>query len=151
MFHLKNSVEKHRPAEEFAAIRTRIARTEQRLEKTAWQLSQNGSEKAAGYLRRWLPSIVTFAEAIEGFEVHGTSNPSVASSANVTIESSPRRRYDAAFGEESCSNCHAVFSIRSFVWAIRSWIAEYSFCGRCFFEMCNLKRDIISVVLSNRY
>jgi len=76
VFHLKNSVEKHRPAEEFAAIRTRIARTEQRLEKTAWQLSQNGSEKAAGYLRRWLPSIVTFAEqAIEGFEVPWTSNP----------------------------------------------------------------------------
>ena len=74
VFHLKNSVEKHRPAEEFAAIRTRIARTEQRLEKTAWQLSQNGSGKAAGYLRRWLPSIVTFAEAIEGFEVPWTSN-----------------------------------------------------------------------------
>jgi hypothetical protein len=32
--------------------------------------------KAAGYLRRWLPSIVTFAEAaIEGFEVPWTSNP----------------------------------------------------------------------------
>jgi hypothetical protein len=76
VFHLKNSVEKHRPNAEFAAIRTRIARTKQRLEKTAWQLSQNGSEKAAGYLRRWLPSIVTFAEqAIKGFEVPWTSNP----------------------------------------------------------------------------
>jgi len=28
VFHLKNSVAKHRPAEEFAAIRSRIARTE---------------------------------------------------------------------------------------------------------------------------
>jgi hypothetical protein len=39
-------------------------------------LDQFGSEKAAGYLRRWLPSIVTFAEqAVEGFEVPWTSNP----------------------------------------------------------------------------
>ncbi len=76
MFHLKNSVAKHRPDEEFAAIRSRIARTTERIEKTAWQLDQYGSEKAAGYLRRWLPSIVTFAEAaIEGFEVPWTSNP----------------------------------------------------------------------------
>ena len=76
MFHLKNSVAKHRPEEEFAAIRERIARTTERIEKTAWQLSQFGSEKAAGYLRRWVPSIVTFAEkAIEGFEVPWTSNP----------------------------------------------------------------------------
>ena len=76
VFHLKNSVVKHRPEEEFAAIRERIARTTERLEKTAWQLSQYGSRKAAGYLRRWLPSILTFAEqAIEGFEVPWTSNP----------------------------------------------------------------------------
>lgn len=76
VFHLKNSVAKHRPDEEFAAIRERIARTTERIEKTAWQLDQYGSEKAAGYLRRWLPSIVTFAEAaIEGFEVPWTSNP----------------------------------------------------------------------------
>jgi hypothetical protein len=76
VFHLKNSVAKHRPTEEFAAIRQRIARTTDRIEKTAWQLDQYGSEKAAGYLRRWLPSIVTFAEAaIEGFEVPWTSNP----------------------------------------------------------------------------
>jgi len=57
VFHLKNSVAKHRPAEEFAAIRSRIARTRKRLEKTAWQLEQFGSAKAAGYLRRWLPSV----------------------------------------------------------------------------------------------
>jgi len=58
------------------AIRSRIARTRERLEKTAWQLEQFGSAKAAGYLRRWLPSIVTFAEhAVEGFEVPWTSNP----------------------------------------------------------------------------
>ena len=76
VFHLKNSVAKHGPDEEFAAIRQRIARTTERIEKTAWQLDQYGSEKAAGYLRRWLPSIVTFAEAaIEGFEVPWTSNP----------------------------------------------------------------------------
>jgi len=76
VFHLKNSVAKHRPEEEFAAIRERIARTTKRIERTAWQLSQFGSRKAAGYLRRWLPSIVTFAEqALEGFEVPWTSNP----------------------------------------------------------------------------
>ncbi|UWG52000.1 Transposase, Mutator family [Halalkaliarchaeum sp. AArc-CO] len=76
VFHLKNSVAKHRPDEEFAAIRSRIARTTDRIEKTAWQLDQYGSEKATGYLRRWLQSIVTFAEAaIEGFEVPWTSNP----------------------------------------------------------------------------
>ena len=76
VFHLKNSVAKHRPEEEFAAIRERIARTTERIKKTAWQLDQYGSGKAAGYLRRWLPSIVTFAEqAVEGFEVPWTSNP----------------------------------------------------------------------------
>jgi hypothetical protein len=35
LFHLKNSVAKHRPEEEFAAIRERIARTTERIEKTA--------------------------------------------------------------------------------------------------------------------
>jgi len=76
LFHLKNSVAKHRPNEEFAAIRERIARTTERIEKTAQQLMQLGSESAARYLRRWLPSIVTFAEAaVEGFEVPWTSNP----------------------------------------------------------------------------
>ncbi len=77
VFHLKNSVAKHRPDEEFAAIRERIARTTERIEKTAWQLDQYGSEKGAGDLRRWVPPIVTFAEqAVEGFEVPWTSNPS---------------------------------------------------------------------------
>jgi len=77
VFHLKNSVAKHRPAEEFAAIRSRIARTRKRLEKTAWQLEQFGSAKAAGYLRRWLPSIVTFAEhAVEGSRFRGPRTPS---------------------------------------------------------------------------
>ena len=76
VFHLKNSVEKHRPEAEFEAIRTRIARTKERIDKTAWQLSQAGSKKAAEYLWRWIPSIVTFAEqALEGFEVPWTSNP----------------------------------------------------------------------------
>jgi hypothetical protein len=76
VFHLKNSVAKHRPDKEFAAIREQIARTTERIEKTAWQLDQYGSEGGAGYLRRWLPSIVTFAEqALKGFEVPWTSNP----------------------------------------------------------------------------
>jgi len=76
VFHLKNSVAKHRPEEEFTAIRERIARTTERIERTAWQLDEFGSEKASGYLQRWLPSIVTFAErALEGFEVPWTSNP----------------------------------------------------------------------------
>jgi len=76
LFHLKNSVEKHRPNEEWSAIRERIARTTERLERTAWQLEQFSSTKAAGYLRRWLPSMMTFAEhALDGFEVPWTSNP----------------------------------------------------------------------------
>lgn len=62
VFHLKNSVGKNRPNEEFTAINERIARTTERIEKTAWQLNQYRSEKASRYLQRWLPSIVTFAE-----------------------------------------------------------------------------------------
>lgn len=70
VFHLNNSVAKPRPDGEFGAIRQRIARTIERIEKTVWQLDQYGPKKAAGYLRRWLPSIVTFAEqVIEGVEV----------------------------------------------------------------------------------
>ena len=38
VFHLRNSVAKHRPEEEFAAIRERIARTTERIEETVWQL-----------------------------------------------------------------------------------------------------------------
>jgi hypothetical protein len=76
LFHLKNSVEKHRPEGNRSAIRKRIARTEQRLEKTAWQLDQLSSPKAAQYLRSGLASMMTFAEeAVEGFEVPWTSNP----------------------------------------------------------------------------
>jgi len=76
LFHLKNSVEKHRPREEYSAIRERIARTKERIEKTAWQLEQLSSPKAASYLRRGLDSMVTFAEdATDGFEVPWTSNP----------------------------------------------------------------------------
>ena len=53
-----------------ALVKNLIAQTIDRIEKTAWQLDQYGSEKAAGYLYGWLPSIVTFSEAaIEGFEV----------------------------------------------------------------------------------
>lgn len=76
LFHLKNSVEKHRPREEYTAIRERIARTKERIEKTAWQLEQLSSPKAASYLRRGLDSMMTFAEdATDGFEVPWTSNP----------------------------------------------------------------------------
>jgi hypothetical protein len=46
------------------------------FKKTAWQLDQVGSEKAADYLRRWLPSSVTFAEqAVEGDRGSWTSTP----------------------------------------------------------------------------
>lgn len=76
LFHLKNSVEKHRPEEERSAIRSRIARTKERMEKTAWQLEQFSSPKAAAYLQSGLPSMLTFAEdAVDGFEVPWTSNP----------------------------------------------------------------------------
>ena len=76
LFHLKNSVEKHRPEEEYSAIRSRIAKTKERIEKTAWQLEQLSSPKAASYLHRGLDSMVTFAEyATDGFEVPWTSNP----------------------------------------------------------------------------
>ena len=76
LFHLKNSVEKHRPEEEYSAIRSRIAQTKDRIEKTAWQLEQLSSPKAASYLRGELDSMVTFAEeATAGFEVPWTSNP----------------------------------------------------------------------------
>ena len=76
LYHLKNSVEKHRPAEEYSAIRDRIARTRERIEKTTWQLEQLGSEKAAAYLRRGLPSMLTFAKkALDGVEVRWASNP----------------------------------------------------------------------------
>src|SRR5699024_8224441 len=76
LFHLKNSVEKHRPNEEWAAIRSRIATTKQRIRHLAWQLDQLSSPKTATYLRRWLPSMTLFAEeAVDGFEVPWTSNP----------------------------------------------------------------------------
>jgi hypothetical protein len=38
LFHLKHSVEKHRPAEEWEVIRSRIAIMRERLEKLAWEL-----------------------------------------------------------------------------------------------------------------
>jgi len=76
VLHLKNSVAKHRPNEEFAVIRQRIARTTKRIEKTAWQLDQFGSEKAARYLRWWVPSIVTFVEhAVVGSRCRGPRTP----------------------------------------------------------------------------
>ena len=76
LFHLKNSVEKHRPNEEWAAIRERIATTKQRIRHLAWQVEQLSSPKTATYLRKWFPSMVMFAEAaMDGFEVPWISNP----------------------------------------------------------------------------
>jgi len=76
LYHLKNSVEKHCPAEESSANRDQIARTRERIEKTTWQLEQFGSEKIATYLRRGLPSMLMFAKkALDGIEVQWTSNP----------------------------------------------------------------------------
>jgi hypothetical protein len=66
LLYLKNSVKKHR-LEEYSAIHERIARTRERIEKTAWQLGQFGPEKAATYLRQRLPPMLTFAEkALDG-------------------------------------------------------------------------------------
>jgi len=54
-------------------IRSRIAQTKERIEKTAWQLEQLSSSKAASYLRRGLDSMVTFAEyATDGFRCCGS-------------------------------------------------------------------------------
>lgn len=76
LFHLKNSVEKHRPAEEWAAIRTRIATTRERITRLASQLDHLSCPKTAAYLRRWLSSMTTFAEAaLDGLKVPWTSNP----------------------------------------------------------------------------
>lgn len=55
LFHLKNSVEKHRPDEERSAIRSRIARTKERIERTAWQLEQFSSPKADRISSKWAP------------------------------------------------------------------------------------------------
>ena len=75
VFHLKNSVEKHRPAEEFADIVHRINTTSDRLQRLARQLDQLDSPEAARYLRRWEPSILRFAEcATNGTTVPWTSN-----------------------------------------------------------------------------
>ena len=59
-----------------ALVKNLIAQTIDRIEKTAWQLDQYGSEKAAGYLYGWLPSIVTLLRQLsKGFEVPWISNP----------------------------------------------------------------------------
>jgi hypothetical protein len=73
--HLKNSVAKHRPAEEFAAISHRMETTRDRLQRLARQLEQLGSPETARYLRRWEPSILRFAElALQGRAIPWTSN-----------------------------------------------------------------------------
>ena len=75
VFHLKNSVEKHRSAKEFDAIAHRIEVTKDRLGQLAHQLKQLGSPTAAQYLRSWEDSIVRFGRlAIDGGTVPWTSN-----------------------------------------------------------------------------
>lgn len=76
LFHLKNSVEKHRPADNLSAIQSRIDTTTDRLQRLAWQLEMLSCPKTATYLRSWLSSVVTFADAaVDGDVVHWTSNP----------------------------------------------------------------------------
>lgn len=76
LFHLKNSVECHRPDQDWDAIRRRIDLTKSRLEKTIAQIDQSGSNRAAAYLRNWESSILTFATAaVDGEVVPWTSNP----------------------------------------------------------------------------
>jgi len=70
LFYIKNSIQTHRPEDEYSPIRSRIAQTRDQIEKTAWQLDQLSSPKAASYLRGELDSMMTFAEeATAGFEV----------------------------------------------------------------------------------
>ena len=90
--------------------------------------SPSAVQRIHWFLHRLLTSPINRST---GFEVHGTSNPSMACSANVTIDGSYRRRYRAAFFEPYWDNCHAVFSMRSVVRAIRSRIAANSSSGRC--------------------
>lgn len=74
--HLKNSVAKHDPENEYWAIRYRIERTREQLEQLAEELADADCQNTAAYLRRWISSVVTFAEqALEGVEVPWTSNP----------------------------------------------------------------------------
>ena len=61
--HLKNSVAKHRPNEWFAATREKQPTVSRRQRS---KLDQYGSKKTERYLHTWLPSIVTFAEAVIG-------------------------------------------------------------------------------------
>jgi len=76
LFHLKNSVEKHRPKGEYPAIRERIIQTKEPIEKTAYQLEQLSSLKEVSDLRDGLDSMMTFAEnTTDWFEVMWTSNP----------------------------------------------------------------------------
>jgi len=74
--HLKNSVAAHDPKREYWAIRYRIERTREQLEQLAEELADADCQNTAAYLRRWVPSVVTFAQqALEGVEVPWTSNP----------------------------------------------------------------------------
>lgn len=75
ILHLKNSVELHHQAEDWDAIRTRIASTEARLERTAWHLELDGCTESARFVRKWKPGLTRFAEAaIEGRRIPWTSN-----------------------------------------------------------------------------
>lgn len=75
VLYLKNSVALHRPAEEWDAIRRRIASTKMRLERTARHLELDGCRESASFVRKWNPALVRFAEAaIDGRRVPWTSN-----------------------------------------------------------------------------
>lgn len=75
VFHLKHSVEKHRPAEEFDQIAHRIQVTSDRLCRLVGQLEELGSPKVAQYLRTWGDSILRFGRlATDGEMTPWTSN-----------------------------------------------------------------------------
>ena len=71
VFHLKNSVAKHRSVGEFANINHRIKTTRERLRQLVRQLKQLDSPETARSHRRWEPSILRFS----GLATLGTTAP----------------------------------------------------------------------------
>jgi len=77
VFHLKNSVAKHRPAEEFAAIRSRIARTRRAIREDSVATEQFRSMRLQGIFGGGCRRLATFAEhAVEGSRFRGPRTPS---------------------------------------------------------------------------
>jgi len=75
VLYLKNSVELHAPAEEWDAIRHRIQVITDRLERTIHHLRLDGCDRSASFLRKWLSSLLRFAEAaLDGRQIPWTSN-----------------------------------------------------------------------------